>query len=191
LASFLFTFPDRPHRCERLIDLFWPELDGERGRRAANSAIWRLRKLLASAAEYEEGVGLRTVGPETILERTSWLEVDTWALHEAARTALGATEAHLHPSGLKQILAVLYRYEGPFLDGKDAERILEERERLHSLFVQMAMTVVRHLGLCGLCITKPHPGVMPRGNRLSWQDDRAVLLRSGRPSGAIQVEGTA
>src|SRR5262245_55429713 len=26
---------------------------------------------------------------------------------------------------------------------------------------------------------KPHPSVMPRWNRLSWRDDRAVLLRSG------------
>ena len=38
---------------------------------------------------------------------------------------------------------------------------------------------------------KRHPGVMPRGDRLSWQDDRAVLLRSGRPGVAIQVEGAA
>ena len=36
---------------------------------------------------------------------------------------------------------------------------------------------------------KPYPGVMPDRNRLSWQDDRAVLLRSGRPGVAIQVEG--
>jgi len=36
---------------------------------------------------------------------------------------------------------------------------------------------------------KPYPGVMPHRNRLSWQDDRAVLLRSGRPGIAIQVEG--
>ena len=65
LAGFLFTFPDRPHRRERLIDLFWPELDAERGRRAMNSAVWRLRKLIASTPEYKEGHGLRTVGPET------------------------------------------------------------------------------------------------------------------------------
>jgi DNA-binding SARP family transcriptional activator len=148
LASFLFTFPDRPHRRERLIDLFWPKLDAERGRRAANSAICRLRKLLASAPEYKEGHGLRTVGPETILERTPWLEVDTWALLEAAQTALG-TQAHLEPSAMTQIVSVLHRYEGPFLDGEDAEWILEERERLHSLFVQLAMIAVRHLGLCG------------------------------------------
>ena len=29
---------------------------------------------------------------------------------------------------------------------------------------------------------------MPDRNRLSWQDDRAVLLRSGRPGVAIKVE---
>lgn len=147
LAGFLFTFPDRPHRRERLIDLFWPELDTGRGRRAMNSAVWRLRKLLASSPEYKEGHSLRTVGPETILERTAWLDVDTWALLQAAQTTLNGPEAHLEPTRINEILAVLYRYEGPFLDGEDAEWILEERERLHSLFIRSAMIIVRHLGL--------------------------------------------
>jgi DNA-binding SARP family transcriptional activator len=149
LAGFLFTFPDRPHRRERLIDLFWPELDTERGRRAMNSAVWRLRKLLASSPEYQDGHGLRTVGPETILEKTPWLDVDTWALLHAARSTLSGSEDQPEPSRMKEVLAVLYRYEGPFLDGEDAEWILEERERLHSLFIQSAMIMVRHLGLCG------------------------------------------
>ena len=173
LASFLFTFPDRPHRRERLVDLFWPELDIERGRRAANSAIWRLRKLLASAPEYREGLGLRTVGPETILERTSWLEVDTWALLEAAQTISGAGEARLQSSELKRILAVLYRYEGPFLDGEDAEWVLEERERLHSLFVQLAMTVVRQLGLYG----QYHEAILLARHALRFDPYREELVR--------------
>ena len=47
-----------------------------------------------------------------------------------------------------------------------------------------------HQGNCRPCAyRKPYPGVMPDRNRLSWQDDRAVLLRSGRPGIAIQVEG--
>ena len=148
LAGFLFTFPDRPHRRERLIDLFWPDLDAERGRRAMNSAVWRLRKLLASSPEYTEGRSLRTIGPETILERTEWLDIDTWALLKAAHVTLnnGSGEA-LDASIIREALAVLYRYEGPFLDGEDADWILEERERLHSLFIQLAMTIVRHLGL--------------------------------------------
>jgi DNA-binding SARP family transcriptional activator len=172
LAGYLFTFPDRPHRRERLIDLFWPDLDSERGRRAVNSAIWRLRKLLASSPEYEEGCGLRTVGPETILERTPWLDVDTWALLEAARTAFGGA-VHLESSGMRQILAVLYRYEGPFLDGEDAEWILEERERLHSVFVQSAIMVVRHLGLCG----HYHDAILLARHALRFDPYREELVR--------------
>ena len=91
---------------------------------------------------------MRTVGPETVLERTPWLDVDTWALLEAAQSTLGAQEADFGPSRIKEVLYVLYRYEGPFLDGEDAEWILEERERLHSLFIQSAMIIVRYLGLC-------------------------------------------
>jgi len=173
LAGFLFTFPDRPHRRERLIDLFWPELDAERGRKAANSAVWRLRKLLASAPEYKDGHGLRTVGAEIILERMPELEVDTWALLDTAQTTLGAAEADLAPSGINQILAVLYRYEGPFLDGEDAEWILEERERLHSLFVQLAMIAVRHLGLCG----RYHEAVLLARHALRFDPYREELVR--------------
>ena len=113
-----------------------------------NSAVWRLRKLLASSPEYQEGHSLRTVGPETILERTPWLDVDTWASLNAARTALSGAEASQEPSRIKEVLAVLYRYEGPFLDGEYVEWILEERKRLHSLFIHSAMIMVRHLGLC-------------------------------------------
>lgn len=173
LAGFLFTFPDRPHRRERLIDLFWPELDTERGRRAMNSAVWRLRKLLASSPDYQDGRGLRTVGPETILEKTPWLDVDTWALLHAARSTLGGPEAPLEPSGMKEVLAILYRYEGPFLDGEDAEWILEERERLHSLFVQSAMMMVRHLGLCGYY----HDAIRLARHALRFDPYREELVR--------------
>jgi DNA-binding SARP family transcriptional activator len=172
LASFLFTFPDRPHRRERLIELFWPELDAERGRRAMNSAVWRLRKLLAASPEYDERHGLRTVGSEIVLERTPWLDVDTWALLETARTTLGGSEP-LGPSGAKQLLAILYRYEGPFLDGEDAEWILEERERLHSLFIQSAMILVRELGLCG----HYHDAILLARHALRFDPYREELVR--------------
>jgi len=146
LAGFLFAFPDRPHSRERLTDLFWPELDAERGRRAMNSAVWRLRKLLASSPQCTKDHNLRTVGLETILERTAWLDVDTWSLLQTAQTILSGPEADLGPSRIKEILPVLYRYEGPFLDGEEADWVLEERERLHSIFIQTALTIVRHLG---------------------------------------------
>jgi DNA-binding SARP family transcriptional activator len=146
LASFLFTYPDRPHRRERLADLFWPELGAERGRRALNSAVWRLRKLLATASESTNHRNLKTLGSETILERTPWLDIDAWALRQCTVAALERPEEVLARQTLKEIAAVLYRYEGPFLDGDDGDWILEERERLHSQFVQAALVVVRGLG---------------------------------------------
>ncbi|MBP1299780.1 AfsR/SARP family transcriptional regulator [Bradyrhizobium elkanii] len=173
LAGFLFTFPDRPHRREKLIDLFWPNLEVARGRRALNSATWRLRKLLSSSPEYKDGDGLRTVGPETILERTPWLDVDTWALLEAAQAALGPAEEHIGGSGMRRLLSVFYRYEGPFLDGEDADWIIEERERLHSFFIQSSMTVVRHLGLCG----QHHDAIRLARHALRFDPYREELVR--------------
>src|SRR5262249_47367779 len=41
---------------------------------------------------------------------------------------------------------VIESYAGPFLDGEDADWVLEERERLHSLFVRAASELVRIYG---------------------------------------------
>ena len=46
-------------------------------------------------------------------------------------------------------------------------------------------------GIAGCVYRKPHPIVMPRWNRLSWRDDRAVPLCSMHPGLAIQVEVAA
>jgi DNA-binding SARP family transcriptional activator len=75
------------------------------------------------------------------------------------------------PSGIKEIRR-LYRYEGR-LDGEDAEWILEERERLHSLFVQSAMIVVRHLGLCA----HYHDAILLARHVLRFDPYREELVR--------------
>jgi DNA-binding SARP family transcriptional activator len=173
LAGFLLTFPDRPHRRDRLIDLFWPDLEAERGRRALNSATWRLRKLLAASPDYREGRVLRTVGSDTVFERTSWLDVDTWALLHATSAALKKPLDTLEPTEIRSLLAVLYRYEGPFLDGEDAEWILEERERLHSLFVHTTIVVVQNLGLRGYY----HDAILLARHALHFDPYREELVR--------------
>jgi DNA-binding SARP family transcriptional activator len=149
LASFLFTYPGRPHRRERLADLFWPELDAERARRALNSAIWRLRKLLATEPESGGGETLQTIGSEMVLEPAPWLDIDAIALQEAAALVLKQPAAAQDTAILNRIATVLHRSEGPFLDGDDSEWILEERERLHSLFLRAATVVACRLGVAG------------------------------------------
>jgi DNA-binding SARP family transcriptional activator len=149
LASFLFTYPGRPHRRERLADLFWPELDAERARRALNSAVWRLRKLLAPKSEPPPGEVLHTIGSETILDTAQWLDIDAAALQDAGATIIRQPEALADPEVLNRVVSVLRRYSGPFLDGDDGDWVLEERERLHSLFLRTATEVVRQLGAVG------------------------------------------
>src|SRR5215831_9447988 len=143
LASFLFTYPDRGHRREKLAELFWPELDAERARRAMNSAVWRLRKLLATQPESEGGQNLQTLGSETVLKNAPWLDVDIWSLQNLAAPVIRDPAAPLEPHRLAAITAILHRYEGPFLDGDEGDWILEERERLHSIFLRTATIAVR------------------------------------------------
>jgi DNA-binding SARP family transcriptional activator len=144
LASYLLAFPGRPHRRERLGDTFWPELDQQRARAALNSAVWRLRKIFASEPNSEGGRNLRTVGSEMILDQTDWLDIDAQALEKAANLMRSRPDA-LDASDLDRLITALNRYEGPFLDGDDGDWVLEERERLHSLFIHTVIRVVHHL----------------------------------------------
>jgi DNA-binding SARP family transcriptional activator len=48
---------------------------------------------------------------------------------------------------LARLVSALNRYEGPFLDGDDGDWVLEERERLHSLFIRTVIRVVHHLAI--------------------------------------------
>ncbi|HEY7972118.1 MAG: BTAD domain-containing putative transcriptional regulator [Xanthobacteraceae bacterium] len=174
LASFLFAYPGRPHRRERLADLFWPELDAERARRALNSAIWRLRKLLASEPRSAGGRNLLTIGTETILERAPWLDIDATALQEAAAMALRQPETLLDRAKLNHVAQVLHRYEGPFLEGDDGDWILEERERLHSLFLRTATMAVCRLGAVGVY----HDAISLARRALRFDPYREELVRT-------------
>jgi DNA-binding SARP family transcriptional activator len=149
LASFLFAYPGRPHRRERLADLFWPELDAERARRALNSAIWRMRKLLASEPGSAGGRNLLTIGTETILARPGSISMRQ-PCRRPRRWRLRQPETLLDHNTLNHVAAVLHGYEGPFLDDGDDDWILGERERLHSLFLRTATMVVCRLGAAGL-----------------------------------------
>jgi DNA-binding SARP family transcriptional activator len=173
LASFLFTYPGRPHRRERLADLFWPDLDAEHARRALNSAIWRLRKVLSSEPECARRDGLQTVGTDIVLEPAHWLDIDAAALQEAAAIANRRPTALEEPETLDRIAAVLHRYEGPFLDGDDGDWILEERERLHSLFLRTTTVVVWRLGVAALY----HDAVSLARRALQFDPYREELVR--------------
>jgi DNA-binding SARP family transcriptional activator len=146
LSGYLFENIDQMHRRERLVDMFWGHLDPERARPAFNTALWRLRKLLARERESEGGRNLRTFGSEIVLERAPWLSVDTHCFVEAVGQWIKQQSALEIHSSVGRLEAAIRNYAGPFLDGEDADWILEERERLHSLYVRAEFELLRFYG---------------------------------------------
>ena len=143
LAFYLFEFPGRSHRRERLADLFWRDLDAEKSRSALNTAIWRIRKILELGSE-GGAHQLMTTGNDVILHQSISLQVDTHRLQQAARRAAARTdESELSETELQELSAAVEGYNGPFLDGYDEDWVLQERERLHCLFVRTAFELMR------------------------------------------------
>jgi DNA-binding SARP family transcriptional activator len=146
LSGYLFENIEQMHRRERLVEMFWGHLDPDRARSAFNTALWRLRKLLARERESDGGRNLRTFGSEIVLERASWLSVDTHCFVEAVGQWIEQQSAPEIYSNVGRLEAAIRNYAGPFLDGENADWILEERERLHSLYVRAEFKLLRYYG---------------------------------------------
>jgi DNA-binding SARP family transcriptional activator len=142
LCGYLFQFIGRVHRRERLADQFWGHLDAERSRAALNTALWRLRKLLMRDPTSAGGENLRSYGSEIILERAPWLAIDTHCFDASVKELLAPRGCASMAERVRVLEEAIESYAGPFLDGEDADWILEERERLHSLFVRAASELV-------------------------------------------------
>lgn len=142
LACYLFEFAGRAHRRERLADLFWDGLDQDRARSALNTAIWRIRKMLDLGAT---GIGrhLVTVGEDVFLEASPSIQVDTHELQNAAKRMLDNSHGKLSASEVHAISAAVEAYTGPFLEGYEGDWVLQERERLHCLYVRSAFALMR------------------------------------------------
>jgi DNA-binding SARP family transcriptional activator len=142
LAAYLVEFPGRIHRRERLAELFWRDLDPDRSRAALNTALWRVRKLLADERAGEADSPLFTSGSEVVFESAERLSVDTHRFDGSAQTALVAnsTVARANSQALEDAAA---GYAGSFLEGDDSVWVIAERERLHSLYVRCLNEMIR------------------------------------------------
>jgi DNA-binding SARP family transcriptional activator len=146
LSGFLFQFPGRVHRRERLAEEFWGHLEPDRARAALNTALWRLRKLLAREVQSSGGCNLRTTALEVTLEPAPWLDIDTRRFHAMVMHLLKYPGALESETGCRDLEGALATYRGPFLEGEDSDWILEERERLRSLYVRAGSELVRLYG---------------------------------------------
>ena len=142
LACYLFEFVGRIHRREKLADLFWGDLGEAKARAALNTAIWRIRKLL-NFAESGGGGSLVTIGDDVILEPADFISVDTWRLQDASKRMGTVRDPVVLHEDETFARAAVAGYAGPFLEGHDGDWILQERERLHALFVATCQALMR------------------------------------------------
>jgi pentatricopeptide repeat protein len=152
LASYLCTFSGKAHCREQLSERFWPELaehDPEKARAALNTALWRLRKVFSPHAEGRKPACIRTVGADVILEPSQDLIIDTRVfgdLANAAREQMASPAADL---AMTRAEPAVRAYGGAFLEDEDGDWVLEERERLHTLFVRVSGPLIRAYGRAG------------------------------------------
>lgn len=123
-----------------LIDALWPELEGDNGQRAFETALYRLRKLLDS----DTTVILKS-GKLTLDARATW--VDAFSIerlfHEIETSVASATvPTHVVAQwGLRLLSA----YRGHFLPEESGAWVLSRRERLCNRLLNTFQTVAQPL----------------------------------------------
>jgi DNA-binding SARP family transcriptional activator len=145
LASYLFCFPKKPHRREKLASLFWPDQLDEKSRGAMNSAIWRLRKLVGMTAKRDKKPAIRSVGLEVIFDQPPWLEIDTQTFETAVKFCCDRPETLGNPCALRRLQEALALHDEPLLPHEDGDWIVEERGRLQALHLRGCVTLLRQL----------------------------------------------
>lgn len=139
LAAYLLAYPNRMHRREFLTDLFWENDESAGGRNALNTALWRFRKTL-SATLASPQIRQLSVADEVMLEIKDASIVD---IHKFQSLAKSLLDEKCQSPCSRDLLAELSDYQGLFLDGEEASWILEERERLHCLYVRVLVKLMR------------------------------------------------
>lgn len=114
---------------ERLIDLFWPEMDLDTGRGNLNNALSSLRRQLDLSNTLENGVLVADrqsvrLDPQTV--RTDVQDFEEF-LHAASRSVPGPQQI----SFLERATAL---YRGGLLHGCYEEWAIQEQQRLHGLY---------------------------------------------------------
>lgn len=171
LAAYLFSFPNRAHRREKLIDLFWPEADAMQGRAAFSTALWRLRRLVATEPRARLALQADTREIRLALGEPALVDAHRFQAAVAAAFAAGCT-ADFEALGRAADL-----YGGPFLEEYDEDWVLDQRERLQSLYIRALAQLMQWLARQGR-----HEDALQFGRRILASDplresvQRAVML---------------
>ena len=132
LLKVLIAMGGRNVPRERVIDILWPDAEGDTAAKSLSVTLVRLRKLLGGESVLDTAAGQLTLNPACC-----WVDIWTFerGLSGKHRSDCATLEA------LRRTLAL---YHGPFLDGHTEPLIVEIQERLHGRFI-MGIERIGHL----------------------------------------------
>jgi DNA-binding SARP family transcriptional activator len=131
LAAYLFTFPNKPHRREKLMDLGWGEIESGQARARLSTALWRIRKLFKGEARSR--IALKANAHEVSLTLAELETVDVHGFQAAVASAALPDRRGFSADALD---AAVRLYTAPFLEAYDDAWVVAERERLQSLYLR-------------------------------------------------------
>ncbi len=138
ILKILISCGDRDVPEEGIIDLLWPDLEGDMAYKAFATALYRLRKLIGNdkAVLYKEG-------QLTLANQICWIDVRGFDhLLTQSEEALRAKQVERAIQRIEKSVAL---YKGPFLAGDAKEPwALSQREHVRDRFI----TAISRLGLC-------------------------------------------
>jgi len=135
LASYLFSYPNRSHRREKLIDLFWTHCSPDQGRAGFSTALWKIRRALEGARD-ESALCVKGQTVSIEVHRPTVVDAHRFACETAGALALSEGD---------RLGRAVDLYGGSFLEEYDDDWVLEERERLEALYVRaLTQMLVRY-----------------------------------------------
>jgi DNA-binding SARP family transcriptional activator len=138
LLKAIIALGGRDISCDKLVDLLWPDADGDTAHHALETTLLRLRKLFC----YPEAIIL-TDGKLTLDNRYCW--VDAWAFERL----LGQADALKADESLKKkelIEKAVALYKGDFFNGERQDSwMISSAEHLKSQYFKSVWWLVNYL----------------------------------------------
>ena len=154
LLKAIITLGGRNVPVETLIDLIWPDADGDDGFKSFTIALHRLRRLLGT-----EKAILFFDGKVALNNRCCWL--DTWAFERLYGSVEQSGNDRQAADGSETIRKAIQQYSGHFLAGESAAPwVIPTRERLR-------LKVINLISRCG----RAHEA------RNQWDSAAAVYMK--------------
>jgi DNA-binding SARP family transcriptional activator len=136
LLAYLLLKRQRSHPREVLAGIFWAEQSQEKARRALNTALWRLKKILEPEG-IPAGTYLISSHPGEVAfncESQYWLDVEIF--EKQINNIIALPSDTVDDSKIRGLEKIIDLYRGDLLEGVYDEWALRERERIRDLYLK-------------------------------------------------------